>query len=312
MRDAIDAMRDAFRQLADGRAALPQRVAVSVPQQDAVMLVMPARCEVPFGLGGKFVSVFPKNADRGQPLIHAAVLLISPDTGEPQSLIEGTSLTAIRTGAASGLATELLAHPHARRVAIVGAGVQARTQLEAVCCVREVEDVAVFSRTWGSAQRFAREMAGQSRIPNRIVVADSAAAALQDAEIVCVATTSPTPVLVAADVPRGAHINAVGSYRPEMIELDPTLVAQCRVVVDQWEAAMAEAGEVIAAIRDGLLTRENVVQLGEVLVGSVPGRRDQDEVTLFKSVGVATQDLCAASRAVSGAAAMGLGVAVEW
>jgi ornithine cyclodeaminase len=96
-------------------------------------------------------------------------------------------------------------------------------------------------------------MAGQSRIPNRIVVADSAAAALQDAEIVCVATTSPTPVLVAADVPRGAHINAVGSYRPEMIELDPTLVAQCRVVVDQWEAAMAEAGEVIAAIRDAAL-----------------------------------------------------------
>ncbi len=311
MSDAIDAMREAFGQLADGRADLPLRLRVDVPKRDAVMLIMPARCETPRGLGGKFVSVFPENSNRGLPLIHATVVLLSPDTGEPRALVEGTALTAIRTGAASGLATELLARSESRRVGIIGAGVQARTQLQAVCCVRDIAEVRVFSRGKEEAQRFADEMAESHDIPNRIDVVSAARAAVREADIVCVATTSSSPVVRADDVPAGCHINAVGSYTPQMIELDPALVARSRVVVDQREAAMAEAGEVIAAVTRGLVPEHEVVELGAVVNGASAGRRDGNEVTLFKSVGVATQDVCAADRAVSTAEQLGLGAVIE-
>lgn len=311
MPDAIDAMREAFGQLADGRASLPLRTTIAVAKRDGAMLVMPARCEAPLGLGGKLVSVFPGNLDRGLPLIHAVVVLLSPDTGETRALIEGTALTALRTGAASGLATELLARPEARRVAMIGAGVQARTQLEAVCCVRDIEEVSVFSRRKDGAQRFAREMAGEGNIPNRLVVAGSAADAVEEADIVCLATTSASPVIRVDDVPAGCHINAVGSYTPDMIELDPALVARSRVVVDQRQAAMTEAGEVIAAVTRGLLAEGDLIELGAVVNGAATGRRDESEITLFKSVGVATQDLCAADRAVAAAERLGLGVVVE-
>ena len=145
MREAIDAMRDAFGQLSGGRAELPLRASITVPRENGLALVMSARCEVPFGLGAKFVTVYPGNPAAGRPLVHGAVLLFDPETGVPAALLEGTALTALRTGAASGLATELLAREDATRVAVIGSGVQARTQLEAACCVRPVESVAVYS-----------------------------------------------------------------------------------------------------------------------------------------------------------------------
>ncbi len=308
MRDAIDAMQEAFGQLSAGAAELPLRTSVQVPERDAVTLVMPGRCDVPYGLGGKLVSVFPPNADAGLPVVNAAVVLLDPRTGQVAALLEGGALTAIRTGAASGLATELLARPDANRVAIIGAGVQARTQLEAVCCVRKIESVAVYSVA--GAEEFAAEMAGTPGVPDTVRVCASAGEAAHDADIVCTATSSSEPVLRVDDVARGVHINAIGAFTPQMREIDPALVGTARVVVDQREAAMAEAGEVIAAVRAGLLAEADLVELGEVVSGDATGREDADQVTLFKSVGVATQDLCAGGRAVEHAEREGLGAVV--
>lgn len=311
MRAAIGAMREAFGQLSAGTVDLPLRTAIGVPANDGVVLVMAARCDIPLGLGGKFVTVFPENPRVGRPLVHAAVLLLSSETGEMVALVEGMSLTAIRTGAASGLATELLARPDAARVAVLGSGVQARAQLEAVCCVRQVQSVSVYSPTRAHAERFAREMARLPDVPDTVSVAPSALDAVGDADVICTATTSAQPVLSAGDVPSGAHINAVGSFTPEMRELDPALLGWARVVVDQRAAAMAEAGEVIAAVGAGLFEEQDLVELGEIVNQAAPGRTASDQVTVFKSVGVAVQDLCAGAKAVEQAAARGLGTVVD-
>lgn len=311
MRKAIAAMREAFRQLAGGLVELPLRTAVPAPQEDGVLLVMPARCDLALGLGAKLVTVFPGNAKRGRPLVNAVVVLLDAATGELRALLEGTALTAIRTGAASGLATEVLARADARRVAVIGSGVQARSQLEAVCCVRAIEAVSVYSRSRANAERFAAEMAGVGAIPGRIAVAASAAEAASGADVVCTATSSPTPVLDAGDVRPGTHVNAVGSFTPEMQELAPALLGRARVVVDQREAALAEAGEVIATVRQGLLDAEGLVELGRVVVGQAVGREAEEQITVFKSVGLALQDLVAGSRAVEQAAARSLGCVIE-
>jgi ornithine cyclodeaminase/alanine dehydrogenase-like protein (mu-crystallin family) len=309
MRDAIDAMRDAFGQLSAGTAEVPVRTSVSVPERDAVTLVMPGRCDVPYGLGGKLVSVFPQNVDAGLPVVNAVVVLLDPETGQVAALLEGGALTAIRTGAASGLATELLARPDAKRAAIIGAGVQAQTQLEAVCCVREIESVAVYALA--GAEQFAQEMAGRDGVPAAIRVAGSAREAAQGADIVCTATSSSEPVVGVGDVTFGTHINAIGAFTPEMQEIDPVLVGTARVFVDQREASLAEAGEVIAAVQQGLLAEGDLIELGEVVNGKAAGRQSDDQITLFKSVGVAVQDLCAGARAVQGAEALHLGSVIE-
>jgi ornithine cyclodeaminase/alanine dehydrogenase-like protein (mu-crystallin family) len=303
------AMRDAFGQLSAGTAEVPVRTSVSVPERDAVTLVMPGRCDVPFGLGGKLVSVFPQNVDAGLPVVNAVVVLLDPVSGQVAALLEGGALTAIRTGAASGLATELLARPDAKHVAIIGAGVQARTQLQAVCYVREIESVAVYAPA--GAEAFAHEMAGRGDVPGSVRVADSAREAAQSADIVCTATSSLEPVLTADDVAPGTHINAIGAFTPEMREIDPNLVGTARVVVDQREASLAEAGEVIAAVRQGLTSEADLVELGDVVNGDLLGREHEDQVTLFKSVGVAVQDLCAGAKAVVEAGLRSLGAVIE-
>lgn len=308
---AIAAMREAFAQLTDGRAEIPARIALPVPDVQGVLLVMPGRSDLRHGLGGKVVSVFPQNANRGLPLVHACVILVDPQTGAPEALLEGTALTALRTGAASGLATDLLARPEASVVAIIGAGVQARTQLEAVCCVRDITQARVSSRTHQSARALATEMSGRGRVPSDIRVARSVREATTGADIICVATTSSVPVLSRADVADGCHINAVGSFTPEMQEFDPGLLADARVVVDQRTAAVEEAGEVIAALQRGQIREEQLEELGAIVNGTSPGRQDRGEVTVFKSVGVAIQDLAAADYALRAATRDGLGTVVD-
>jgi ornithine cyclodeaminase len=309
MREAIDAMRDAFGQLSAGTAEVPMRTSVSVPARNAVTLVMPGRCDVPYGLGGKLVSVFPQNAEAGLPVVNAVVVLLDPETGQVAALLEGGALTAIRTGAASGLATELLARSDAKRVAIIGAGVQARTQLEAVCCVRRIEAVAVYALA--GAEAFAQEVVGRGDVPDAVRVTGSASEAAQGADVICTATSSSEPVLCVEDVAPGAHINAIGAFTPQMCEIDPALVGTARVFVDQREASMAEAGEVIAAVGQGLMSEADLVELGDVVNGDAAGRERDGEITLFKSVGVAVQDLCAGTKALEKAGPKDLGSLIE-
>jgi ornithine cyclodeaminase len=309
MPEAIEAMREAYSAVSGDRAVLPLRTHLALPGGLGATLTMPAAMSGPVRIGTKLLTLFPNNPARGLPFIQGLVVMFDGETGRPAGLLEGTALTALRTGAASGLATSVLANAGAARVGIIGCGTQARTQLEAVCCVREVEQVTVFSLD--GAQRFVEEMQGRGNVPQSIQIASSAAAVAESADIICTATTASTPILQKEAVRPGTHINAVGSYTPAMQELDPHLLADVTLVVDQISATMDEAGEVIAAVSQGLIRENELVELGQVIDGARPGRQSVAEITVFKSVGVAAQDLCAAARALRRAEERGIGVELE-
>ncbi len=296
MREAIEAMRAAFIAFSEGRARIPQRLAIPIPEQEGITLVMPGYVP-PDALGLKVVSVFSRNLARGLPTISALVVMLDPETGAPAALLDGAFLTAWRTGAASGLATDLLARPDAESLALIGAGAQARTQLLAVAAVRPLRRVRIYSRTPTRAQALIQEMRGQEGIPKDIAVAPTPEAAVAEADIVCTATNSSDPVFDGRALRPGTHINAIGSFTLEMRELDEeTFRRAARVVVDSREAALAEAGEVVWAIRQGILCEADMVELGEIAAGQRPSRERPEEITLFKSVGLAVQDLVAAQR----------------
>jgi ornithine cyclodeaminase len=310
MAEAIAAVKVGYVQLSAGRAQVPLRTHLSVTDDDST-LVMPFYAPDEGGaLGLKVVSVFNSNPPRGRPLIHALVLVVDAATGAPQALIEGSSLTAIRTGAASGVATDALARPEARVVALFGSGAQARRQLEAVCTVRAIERVWVYSLA--GAEAFAAEMAGRGPIPHDITIAASPRAALAEADIVCAATTSRTPVFDGRDLRPGTHVNGIGAFTPEMQEIDATTVRRARVVIDSRLAALAEAGDLIIPLRAGEIDLDHIsTELGEVLAGAKPGRTSAAQITFFKSVGVAVQDAVAAQLVVRNGAALGLGTVVN-
>ena len=309
MAQAIAAVKAAYVQLSAGRAQAPLRAHLAVAEGDST-LVMPFYAPDDGGaLGLKVVSVFNSNPPAGRPLIHALVLALDAASGAPLALIEGGTLTAIRTGAASGAATDALARPDARVLALFGAGVQARRQLEAVCTVRAIARVQVYSPV--GAEALAAEMAGRGPIPADVVVVASPRAALADADVVCTATTSPTPVFDDADLKPGAHVNGIGSFTPQMQEIDAATVRRARVVVDSRDAALAEAGDLLIPLRAGAFDRAHVSdEIGEVLAGQKPGRTSAAQITFFKSVGVAVQDAAAARLVAANGAALGLGQVV--
>lgn len=226
-------------------------------------------------------------------------------------------LTAIRTGAASGAATDLLARPDSRVAAIFGAGVQARTQLEAICTVRPIRTVWIYDRIPERIETFVRELAGwlvRDPSPRICVrVATSSQEAVADADVICTATTSSTPVFDDADLKPGVHINGIGAYTPAMTEVPSATVKRALAVVDSRDAALAEAGDLILPIQQGLITETHIhAELGELVLGRKQGRTGADHSTCFKSVGIAVQNALAASLAVKNAEASGLGQRVVW
>jgi ornithine cyclodeaminase/alanine dehydrogenase-like protein (mu-crystallin family) len=274
---------------------------------------MPAFLSETQDLAVKVVSVFPQNVTISEPTIYAAVLALDAATGRPLALIEGSTLTAIRTGAASGAATDLLARQDATSVGMFGSGVQARTQLEAVCTVRQIEKVYLFSIDRTGAEQFVAEMSGAGPIPLEIEIVDKASEAVEKADIICTATTSTTPVFSAEALQPGTHINAVGAFTPKMQEIGADTVRRSRVFVDSREAALDEAGDLIIPMNEGLISADHIVgELGEIVLGKVKGRTQQDQITFFKSVGVAVQDAIAAARAMQGALEQGLGTTVDF
>ena len=305
---AIAGMKGAFAQLAAGEAHVPLRTQIALPQHNGIAIFMPAYLARTDDLAVKVVSVFPDNEQQRLPTIHGVVLALDAVSGRPLALLEGGTLTAIRTGAASGAATDVLARPDASTVAIIGSGVQARTQLEAVCTVRDIRSVRVYSPDREHARVFAEEMRGQGPVPEHITVADSAGMAVRDADIVCTATTSSQPVFPGSALSPGTHINAVGSFRNDMQEVDVETVRRALVVVDSREAAMAEAGDLVIPIEAGAITAEHIhAELGELVNGQRPGREDPRQITYFKSVGIAVQDAVAAGIALANARELGLG-----
>ncbi|MBI3762064.1 MAG: ornithine cyclodeaminase family protein [Chloroflexi bacterium] len=311
MAEAIAAMKDAFAQLSAGEATVPLRPKIEVAAHAGVSLFMPAYLAGKGDLAIKVVSVFSNNPKRNLPLIHAVVLVLESDTGRPLALLEGGAVTAIRTGAGAGAATDLLARPESSITAIFGAGVQARTQLEAVCTVRKIKRVLIYDKSTDRAQRMAEEMAGKGPIPSDIRVAQSPPEAIAEADIVSTATTSTTPVFDGHDLRPGTHVNAIGAYLPEMQEIDVETIRRALVVVDSRESALNEPGDIIIPLKSGAISESHIhAELGEIVAGKRPGRANPDQITFFKSCGTAVQDAAAARVALQNAERLNLGTTV--
>ncbi|MCP3917367.1 MAG: ornithine cyclodeaminase [bacterium] len=294
MAEAIVAMRDAYAALSSGTGSVPQRA--SMQSEKGVTLLMGASFPS-LGLATKIVSVFPD----AQPAIRGLVLVLDPETGAVRATIDGAALTAIRTGAASGVATELLAPARARVGCVVGNGVQARTQAIAIDTARELDRILVVGRDPERVARFID--ATQPDV--RAVLEPSGAP--RDADVICLATSSHTPVIDGTTLRPGTHVNAVGSFTLEMREADVATIRRARIFVDQIEAALEEAGELVHALEAGETRAEDWTELGAVIDGDASGRSSAEEVTFFKSVGHAAQDVAAGARAYENALRMGLG-----
>jgi ornithine cyclodeaminase len=286
MADAVDALETTFRDMLPD-APLRSHVETAA----GTLLLMPATGDA--GVGVKLVTLSPGNVDRGLPFIHAVYVLFDGRTQVPRAVLDGAALTALRTGAVSGLATRYLARPDAGALVVFGAGVQARSHVEAMRAVRQVQAVRVVSRSSARAEALAAELRADG-----LDASVGAPDAVADADLVCTCTTSPEPVLEGRLLRPGAHVNAVGAYTPGTRELDDEAIRRARVVVETREVAMAEAGDVLIPLRAGVVGAEHVVaDLAEV-VGGAPVRRGGDDVTVFVSVGVAFEDLVVAAAAV--------------
>jgi thiomorpholine-carboxylate dehydrogenase len=270
--DLIPAMAGALADLSSGKVMQPLRMVVPIAEHQGFLGIMPAYVGA---LGAKLVTWYPNN--QGIPTHHAIVVLFQPDTGEPLVTMDGRLLTEMRTAAVSAVATKYLARPNASVLAILGSGAQARSHLQALRLIREFREVRVWS------PRNARPFAEQFHVS----AAGSAEEAVRGADVVVVATMSKTPVLSGGWLSPGTHINAVGAVRPDWRELDDHTLRRARIYVESREAAMRESGDVIAA-------GQVVAEIGEVVGGARPGRTSTDEITLFKSVGVAVEDVVAA------------------
>lgn len=287
MEAAIDALESAFG--AESLPEAPLRTHLETP--DGSLLLMPA--SGPQGVGVKLVTLTPSNPGLGLPFLGAAYVLFESATQALRAVLDGGALTALRTAAVSGLATRYLAGPEARRLVIFGAGVQARSHLDAMRAVRSIEHVTVVSRTRGRADALVRDARAAGLEADVGEPPDVASA-----DIVCTCTTSSEPVFAGSLLASGAHVNAVGAYTPEMREVDTEGISRARVVVETREAAMAEAGDLLIAIEEGAVGPEHVIaDLAEVVRGARV-RGSQEDVTLFKSVGVAFEDLVVASAAM--------------
>jgi alanine dehydrogenase len=313
-RDVIDALAEAFRRHAAGQTSVPPRSMTPVGD-GGVLLVMPA-ASLPApgesqagGLGAKLVTYYPRNRERGLPIHLATYVLMDHATGEPRAFLEAGFMTALRTGATSALAARHLARPDSRRVACFGSGVQARQQLRCLAAIFALERVVVLGRDAARARGFAEAMAAELGVA--VEASDDPRAAVSGADLVTCATTSPTPLFAGADLRPGTHVDAVGAFRPETREVDTETVRRARVVVDAYTAALAEAGDLLIPLGEGAIRREHILaELAELVAGTRRGRTSADQVTLFKSVGWALEDLATATLAYNRAKERSIGTEV--
>ena len=315
MAECIASQERAFREHALGTARVPPRIVLGVPEHDGVYVAMPASLlqaavdtgESSGALAVKVLTFYKDNPDRtGRPSISATVLLHDPRDGALLAIMEGAALTRLRTAGGSGVATRYLARADASVVGVLGSGGEAETHLLAMAEVRPVREARVYSRNPARRAAFATRMAARLGFP--VVPTSDARGAVEGADIIVTVTTAGEPIVDSAWIADGAHINCIGSGSPERRELDDATVSRAKVVVDTRESALAEAGDLLIPMSKGLITADWIhAELGEVVTGRRPGRTSDREVTLFKSVGVALQDVAAAAAAYRQARAMGLG-----
>lgn len=291
--DLADTMARALVAYSTGAVSQPVRAVVEIAPRRAFLAAMPAYLADPPALGAKLVTVYPENDRRGLPSHLATILFFDPETGALAALMDGRYLTETRTAAVSAVSVRALAAPGPAVLTILGSGVQARSHLDAIARVRPLREVRVYSPTAAHRERFAREAARRTTAP--VIAASSAEAALRGATVVVVATSATTPVVRSDWVADGAHLCAVGACRPTYQELDSILVARARVFVDSRAGALTEAGDLLIPIHEGRIGPDHIAaELGEVLAGRASGRTSPGEVTLFKSLGMAVEDVAAA------------------
>jgi ornithine cyclodeaminase len=306
MDDLIAAMEQALAQYSTGGARQPLRSVFDVGGQHAFHGVMPAFIEQPPSLGTKIVTVYASNITRGLPSHLATIILLDPETGGLRAVMDGRYITEARTAAASAASAKHLSKPDARVLAVIGSGVQAHSHIEALVRVRPIEEVRVWGRTPEHADALIAEIA--PHIAARLTRSASAEQAVSGADLIALVTASREPVLRRAWVAPGAHICAVGACRPDQREMDTALVRDAVVFVDSRIGAIAEAGDIVIPMSEGAITEQHVVaELGQVIAGAAPGRPSADAITVYKSLGMAVEDVAAARLAWERAAARGLG-----
>lgn len=307
--ECIEAVEAAMRAVSRGDTIMPLRRYMNIPHHGGKFTLMPGYLGEPCTFGVKIVSKFPRSADSPHGSHVGAVMIFDSEEGIPLALLDGNELTAIRTSAASALATRILAPPDGATLAILGTGTQARHHVRALSCVRPITEVRVWGRTGAHARRLLR------RLPASVAarVCGSAREAVEGADLVCTTTSAAEPVLEGKWLAPGCHVNLVGAAIASSAEADIDVVTRSRFFVDYRASAMDQAGELLAAIRDGVVSESHIAgEIGEVLDGKVSGRRDDEEITVYKSLGVAAQDLAAACAAFRNAERKNIGVDLIW
>lgn len=309
MADCIDIVDAVMRTVSRGGAVIPVRLGFRVPDTANILVAMPGFVTEPASLGAKLIAVYPENSRRGLPSHMGVVVLFDADSGAPAAVLDAHTITGIRTAAASAVATRALARQDAHRLAILGTGEQAEAHVYAMAAVRKLSSVTIWGRTADKAAALAARAGNVLGIP--ATASPDAEQAVENADIVCTTTSSPTPVLKGAWVRRGTHVNLVGACSAKTRETDAGLVAKSAFYVDLRASAMAEAGELLEAM--GPLAERHIRgEIGEVLIGTVPGRGSEAEVTVYKSLGIAAQDLAVARVLLERAAAAGAGTRVAF
>ena len=308
--ELIAALEQAHIQFSTGKVVMPVRQVVPLPEIGGRITSMPAYLAADRALGMKVVTYFKDNPRVDLPAILATVQLYSAETGKLVAVLDGTYLTAIRTACASAMATKVLANAETPVLGILGAGVQAQAHVEALSKVRGIKEIRVYSPSGASARKLKEDL--QSKVNAAIEPVSSAEDGVRDADLVVTATTAATPILDRRWLKPGAHVNAVGSHRPDLRELDAATLKAAKVVVDSREANMSECGDVLLAIKEGAIDAAHAsVEIGEVLAGRKAGRSDRSEITIYKSVGIAIQDVAAAMLVYRKALEQKAGVEVE-
>ncbi len=311
MRDAMEAVKEAFALSVRGGCQAPLRTNIQAAGVDGCFLFMPAYAPELETAALKNINIFPGNIERGLPTSTAQVLLMDGNTGVVTAVLDGTCVTQLRTGAASGAAFDLLARQDAKEGALIGTGGQAAAQLEAMLCARPLRQVRVYDMNQERARRFAAER--QEALKGygaEILAAASSEEAVEGADLIATVTPSSTPVFDGARVKPGAVVSCVGSYQPHMQEMDPVILERAaKIYFDSQEAVLAESGDIQIPLAEGRITQDRFTgELGQVVLGNLPGREGEDEIIVFKTVGIAAQDLVTAKRIYDRAVQAGIGL----
>ena len=314
MKDAIEADKDAFRIFTEKKSNVPLRTQISAPKAEGTFLFMPAYVEELNCAGLKVVNIFPKNIDKGMPSAPAQVLLIDGTTGVITAVLDGTYVTQLRTGAASGAAFDLLARKDCKKGGLIGTGGQAAAQLEAMIVARHLEEVKVYDINLERTKAFAAKLQKELKIyGTKITAAESSDEAIAEADLIVTVTPSSKPVFDGSKVKKGATVSCVGSYQHHMQEMDPVILTRAsKIYFDSEEAVLSEAGDILIPLEEGTITKDDFTgDLGEVVLGTVAGRESEDEIIVFKTVGIGTQDLITAKYIYDRAIAQGIGTKWE-